>query len=64
VRLPRPAAPVVEELAGRGVLAGIPLSRFYPHRPDLADVIILAATEMATAQDMDRLEGELREALS
>ena len=64
VRLPRPAAPTIEELAGRGVLAGIPLSRFYPHRPDLADVLILAATEMVTPQDMDRLERGLREALS
>jgi glycine dehydrogenase subunit 1 len=64
VRLPRPAAPVVEELAGRGVLAGIPLSRFYPHRPDLADVLILAATEMVTIEDMDRLERMLWEALS
>jgi glycine dehydrogenase subunit 1 len=64
VRLPRTAAPVVEELAGRGVLAGIPLSRFYPHRPDLADVLILAATEMVTIEDMDRLERMLWEALS
>ena len=64
VWLPRPAAPVVEELAGRGVLAGIPLSRFYPHRPELADVLILATTEMVTPQDMDSLERKLREALS
>jgi glycine dehydrogenase subunit 1 len=64
VRLPRPAAPVIEELAGRGVLAGIPLSRFYPNRSDMADVLILAATEMVTARDMDRLERELRGALS
>jgi glycine dehydrogenase subunit 1 len=64
VRLPRPAAPVIEELAGRGVLAGIPLSRFYPHRPDLADLLILATTEMVTIEDMDRLEQMLREALS
>jgi glycine dehydrogenase subunit 1 len=64
VRLPRPAAPVVEELAGRGILAGIPFSRLYPHRPDLADVLILATTEMVTIEDMDRLEQMLREALS
>ena len=30
VRLPRPAAAVVEALAGKGVLAGVPVSRFYP----------------------------------
>src|SRR6185437_15101807 len=30
LRLPCPAAPVVENLAGRGILGGIPVSRFYP----------------------------------
>ena len=64
LRLPRPAATVVETLAEKGVLAGIPVSRFYPNRPELEDVLVMAATEMATAEDMDRLEMELREALS
>src|SRR6516162_3508641 len=64
LRLPRPAAAVVETLAEKGVLAGIPVSRFYPHRPELEDVLVVAATEMATPEDMDRLEMELREALS
>ena len=30
LRLPRPAAPVVEALAEHGVLAGVPVSRLYP----------------------------------
>jgi glycine dehydrogenase subunit 1 len=64
LQLPRSAAPVVQALADKGVLAGIPLSRFYPNRSDLANVLILAATEMVTAEDMDRLEQELGEALS
>ena len=64
LRLPRPAAAVVETLAEKGVLAGIPVSRFYPNRPELGDVLVVAATEMATPEDMDRLEMELREALS
>jgi glycine dehydrogenase subunit 1 len=64
LRLPRPAAPVVQALADRGVLPGVPLSRFYPNRPELADVLLLAATEMVTAADVDRLEQELGEALS
>ncbi len=64
LRLPRPAAAVVDALAEKGVLAGIPASRFYPDRPELADVLVVAATEMATAEDMDRLESDLREALS
>jgi glycine dehydrogenase subunit 1 len=64
LRLPRPAAVVVETLAEKGVLAGIPVSRLYPNRPELADVLVVAATEMATAEHIDRLEAELRDALS
>jgi glycine dehydrogenase subunit 1 len=64
LRLPRPAAAVAETLAEKGVLAGIPVSRFYPNRPELEDVLVVAATEMATTEDMARLEMELRETLS
>jgi glycine dehydrogenase subunit 1 len=64
LRLPRPAVPVVEALAGRGVLAGVPASRLYPDRPELADVLLVAATETVTEDDMDRLEQGLREVLS
>jgi glycine dehydrogenase subunit 1 len=63
LRLPRPAAPVVEALAGQGVLAGVPVSRFYPERADLADLLLVAATETVTPEDIDRLEAGLREVL-
>ena len=64
VRLPRPAAEIVEALASRGVLAGVPASRLYPDRPQLADLLLIAATEMTTDEDIDRLEEGLREALA
>jgi glycine dehydrogenase subunit 1 len=64
VRLPAPAAEIVEMLAERRILAGVPVSRFYPERDVLADLLLVAATEMTTADDMDRLEAGLREALS
>jgi len=64
LRLRCPAAPVVEALAARGVLAGIPVSRLYPSRIELADVLLVAATEMVTEEDIDRLDRELREVLS
>ncbi|MBV9858728.1 MAG: aminomethyl-transferring glycine dehydrogenase subunit GcvPA [Alphaproteobacteria bacterium] len=63
LRLPVPAAPIVEALAGRGILAGIPVSRFHPERAELADLLLVAATETATEDDIDRLEAGLREAL-
>ena len=64
LRLPRPAAAVVDALAEKGVLAGIPVSRFYPNRLELAQVLLVAATEMVTTEDVDRFEAELAEALS
>jgi len=64
VRLPRPAAQIVEALAAKGVLAGIPVSRFYPDNHAAADLLLVATTELTTAEDMDRLEQGLREVLS
>jgi glycine dehydrogenase subunit 1 len=64
LQLPRPAAAVVDELAKKGVLAGIPASRCYPNRCELADVLVVTATEMTTAEDMDRLQRELSGVLS
>src|SRR6266851_4337186 len=63
LRLPRAAAPVVDALAKRGVLGGIPVSRFYPGRPDLADLLLVAATEMVASEDIDRFDSVLREVL-
>ena len=64
LRLPGPAADIVETLAAKGILAGVPVSRCYPDRPELDDVLLVAVTEMTTADDIDRLERGLREALS
>lgn len=64
LRLPCPAAPVVERLAAKGVLGGIPASRLYPDRPELAGLLVVAATETVTQADMDRLVQGLAEALS
>jgi glycine dehydrogenase subunit 1 len=64
LRLGRPAAPVVEALAGAGILAGVPVSRFYPDRPEVADLLLVAANETVTDGDIaifaERLQGELR----
>lgn len=64
VRLDRPAAAVVDQLAAVGVLAGVPVSRFYPDRADLADLLLVAATETTTPDDIDRLVDGLGEVLS
>jgi glycine dehydrogenase subunit 1 len=63
VRLPRPAAPVVEALAARSILAGVPASRLWPERADLAELLILAATELTTEDDIAALVEALGEVL-
>ena len=64
VRLPQAAEPVVDWLAARGILGGIPLARLYPDDADLEPLLLLAATEMNSDDDADQLAGALKEALS
>jgi glycine dehydrogenase subunit 1 len=63
LRLPEAAAPVVDALAAKGVLGGVPLSRFYPERDDVGDVLLVAATEMVSDDDIAQFEGALAEVL-
>jgi len=63
LRLPRPAAPVVERLARQRILAGVPVSRLHPDRPELADLLLVAASEFTSDADMEALAGGLAEAL-
>jgi len=63
VRLPGAAAPVVERLAADGIFAGVPATRLFPGRDGLANLLIAAATEMNTDDDMDRLRAALKGAL-
>jgi glycine dehydrogenase subunit 1 len=57
------AAAVVDRLAAKGVLAGVAAQRFWPSFPELKPVLVLAATETNTEDDMDRLVAGLREVL-
>src|SRR5262249_26849079 len=61
-RLPRPAASVVDALAKRGVLAGVPAGRLWPDA-GLDDLLIVAVTELTTDEDVAALIEGLREAL-
>ena len=58
-----PAAPVVDLLAKTGVLAGVPVSRLIPNDPAVANLIVLAATELTTDEDIDMLGECLQAAL-
>lgn len=54
LRLPKPAASVVEKLAWEGIFAGVPATRLYPGQDNLSDLLIIAVTESNSETDMDR----------
>ncbi|MDQ4134950.1 MAG: aminomethyl-transferring glycine dehydrogenase subunit GcvPA [Pseudomonadota bacterium] len=63
VRLPKPAAEVVEALAERGVLAGVPVSRLLPGA-DLDDLLLVASTEVNTDEDRAAFVAAVKEVLA
>jgi len=56
VEAPEPAAPLLSRLAQRGILAGVPLSRWDSRSENR---FLVAATEMNTREEMDRLVAAL-----
>jgi glycine dehydrogenase subunit 1 len=63
VKLPKPAAAIVEALAQKGVIAGVPASRLLPREKACENLLILAATETNTDDDFDALISALKEVL-
>ena len=63
ILLPKPAAEAAEALAAKGILAGVPASRFYPSYPELAEVLLVAATETNSEADIASLVQALNEVL-
>jgi glycine dehydrogenase subunit 1 len=62
LKLPKPAAPIVDALAAKGILGGVPASRLMPHESAARDLLIVAATETVTDEDCDAYVGALAEA--
>jgi glycine cleavage system P protein (glycine dehydrogenase) subunit 1 len=60
IALDRPAAPVLEKLAARGILAGLDLSEHYP---ELGPALLVCATETKTSADIERYANALAECL-
>jgi glycine dehydrogenase subunit 1 len=64
LRLPRPAAEVVERLAGRGILAGVPATApGLLEDAALDDVLLVAVTERHQKSDLERFARALSEAI-
>jgi glycine cleavage system P protein (glycine dehydrogenase) subunit 1 len=62
VRLPKDATEVVETLADKGILAGVPMARLAPGA-GFDDLLIMAATETVTEDDIEALASALQEAI-
>ena len=61
LRLDRPARPVLEALAERGILGGIDLSGSHP---ELEHALLTCATETKTREDLERYRDALRDIMS
>jgi len=55
---------VIEKLAAKGVLGGVPCLRLAPNNPDLRDLIIVASTEVNTDEDRAAYAQALKEVLA
>ncbi len=62
LRLGKPAADVVEKLAAKGILAGVPVSRLLPEA-GLDDLLLVASTEVNSDDDRAALVAALKEVL-
>lgn len=63
LRVPGNAAAVVDSLAERGVLGGVPVSRLEPGRPELDGLLIVAATEVNSPADREAYVAALTQVL-
>jgi len=63
VRLSKPAVAVVDALAAKGVIGGVPYSRL-ARTAGMDDVLLVAATETVTASDIDQFAKALTEVLA
>ena len=61
ITVPGSATELVEKLAAKGILGGVPASRLYPTWPELDNVLLLAATETNSDEDLDALASALKE---
>jgi glycine dehydrogenase subunit 1 len=63
ISVPGDAAKVIDKLAAKGVLGGLPVSRLERDNPAVRDLIVVAATEVNTEADRAAYVAALREVL-
>jgi glycine dehydrogenase subunit 1 len=63
IRVPGEGADVIEKLAAKGVLGGVPCARLWPGNADMRDLIIVSTTEVNTDEDRTDYAAALKEVL-
>ncbi|MCQ8186035.1 aminomethyl-transferring glycine dehydrogenase subunit GcvPA [Parvularcula maris] len=61
--LPKNASDVTDVVAAKGIIAGVPGGRLWPGREETENLLIVAATELTTDEDITALKTALEEAL-
>jgi glycine dehydrogenase subunit 1 len=64
LKLPQSAVDVIDELAARNILGGVPASRLLPRAPAAQNLLIVAATETVTDEDCNTFVASLAEILA
>ncbi len=64
IRLPKPAAEIVDRLVAKNIIGGVPASRLMPNEPEARNLLIVAATETNTDEDCKAFATALSEVLS
>ncbi len=57
VKTPKPATEIMEKLLSQNIIAGLPLSNYYP---DMTDALLVCVTEQNTKADIDQLVAALK----
>jgi glycine dehydrogenase subunit 1 len=64
LKLPANARDVVHKLAAKKILGGVSLGRLYPGEAALENGLLVAVTEVVSAEDIETFATELRELLA
>ena len=63
IKTPKASGAVIDALAGRGIIGGVPASRLWPSGTAIENLIVVAATEVTTPNDIAAYKTTLHEVL-
>jgi len=63
IKTSKASSAVIDALADRGIIGGVPASRLWPGTPPLENLIVVAATEVTTPNDIAAYKAALSEVL-